>query len=689
MAAPETTRAPGAETGGPKSRTKPVHHGSPSRRPAQGTATEVAAALEAVAPVVTALGKLGEGADHAEIVRGLGPVRDLRLDREGHAVVRETISAALRRAGVRAPAAMADAFLPTPRGDGDPDRQSQAAAMVELARAAGAELFHSGDEREFVTVVIDDHEETWPVRSKSSRGWLRRLFYESSGSPPGSQGVQDAVEMLAADALHQGEERDLAVRVGGDDAVVRIDLGDEKWRFVEITADGWTVRDGAAKHFRRSRGMEPLPEPVQGGSLSDLRRHLNARGDQEWRLLASWLIAAFRPRGPYPVLVIQGEHGSAKTTTCRMLRRCVDPGKAGLRTPPRELRDLAVAAEGAWVLGYDNLGQLSATLSDGLCRLATGSGFATRELYSDADEVIFEATRPILANGISDVATKPDLLDRAYVVTLPRFGDDRDQRPDSEVWAAFEDDLPRIMGGLCDVVAMALRRWSETTTPTSVRMQDALRWAEASSPLWTAPGTPTEAVRRARAEVNATTIESSPVAATVAALLTKNPGGWTGTATELLAALEAIQGDEITAALIRRKRWPGSPRALTAELDRLAPVLRVEGMDFRRLPKSGKDGRRLQLENAPTTPSPQSPQSPGPENPNDSGDLRGDGVGDGGVTVGDGPARQSPDSHPDSHPASTWNHSGGDGGDGGDCPIRPHSAAGGHGNPERRRTVEL
>jgi putative DNA primase/helicase len=51
-----------------------------------------------------------------------------------------------------------------------------------------------------------------------------------------------------------------------------------------------------------------------------------------------------------------------------------------LRALPRSERDLAIATGNAWVLAFDNLSGIRDWLSDALCRLATGGGFATRQL---------------------------------------------------------------------------------------------------------------------------------------------------------------------------------------------------------------------------------------------------------------------------------------------------------------------
>jgi hypothetical protein len=122
--------------------------------------------------------------------------------------------------------------------------------------------------------------------------------------------------------------------------------------------------------------------------------------------------------GPYPVIVLSSEQGSAKSTFSAILRALLDPDTAPLRALPREDRDLFIAASNGHVLAFDNVSGLPAWISDTLCRLATGGGFAVRQLYTDRDEVLFDAARPVILNGIEDIVTRPDLADRAVFLTL-------------------------------------------------------------------------------------------------------------------------------------------------------------------------------------------------------------------------------------------------------------------------------
>jgi hypothetical protein len=216
---------------------------------------------------------------------------------------------------------------------------------------------------------------------------------------------------------------------------------------VEIDAAGWRVITDAPVRFRRPKGLKPLPVPVTGGSLGELRHFVNVADDNSWRLLVAWMLAALRPRGPYPVLCLHGQQGSAKSTLARVLRSLIDPNLAELRSEPKEPRDLMIAADASWIIALDNLSSLPAWLSDALCRLSTGGGFATRELYSDAEETVFDAQRPVLLTGIEDLATRGDLLERSIVLTLPPIPEDR-RRSERALWKQIEAVRPRILGAL-------------------------------------------------------------------------------------------------------------------------------------------------------------------------------------------------------------------------------------------------
>ena len=113
-----------------------------------------------------------------------------------------------------------------------------------------------------------------------------------------------------------------------------------------------------------------------------------------------------------------------------------------------------------------------------MCRLATGGGFAVRQLYGDQDEVLFDATRPVILNGIEDIVARPDLADRAIFLTLEAIPEER-RRPEDALWEEFKARRPSILGALLDAIVEGLRRLPETHLPKLPRMADFALWASA------------------------------------------------------------------------------------------------------------------------------------------------------------------------------------------------------------------
>jgi hypothetical protein len=514
---------------------------------------------------------------------------------------------------------------------GQEEGLSQATLLVALAMGAGAELFHSPEGDAYATIDVEGHRETWPLKVRGFRRWLARLFYEEEDKAPGSQAIQDALGVLEGKALYDGPESPVYTRLAAVNGTIYLDLGNAQWQAVEITASGWQVVDTPPVKFRRAKGLLPLPEPVRGGTLAALRPFVNIASDDDWLLLVSWLLAALRPTGPYPILVVCGEQGSAKSSLVRVLRDLIDPNAAALRTTPRDERDLVIAANNGWMIALDNLSHLPDWLSDALCRLATGSGFATRELYTDADETIFAGQRPIVLNGIEEVATRGDFLDRAITLYLPTMPEDK--RQDEKVlWEEFEKARPQILGALLDIVSSAVQHLPTTTLSRKPRMADFALWSCAAAEAcgWSADDF-LDTYQGVRDAVHELTLEASLVGPLLRDFVQQHYAQqhnaqqqqpWEGTASELLMALEKLaQGGQATQApqtgqsvtmqapkagsdATKHKSWPKNGRTLSNTLRRLAPTLRAVGVNvqFHREPGTGK--RTIELTTQGTPPCP-------------------------------------------------------------------------------------
>src|SRR5262249_54306076 len=382
-------------------------------------------------------------------------------------------------------------------------------------------------------------------------GWLRRRYYQATGDAASAAEIRSDLDLFEAQAQFDGPERAVHIRIAEHAGHIYLDLADEEWRAVDIGPDGWRVIACPPVRFRRPAGMLPLPVPQQGGSIEAVNSCLNLTNRDDFVLIVAWLLAALRPGGPYPLLAISGEQGSAKTVLSKLLKALIDPNSAPLRSLSREERELMIAANNGYLLAFDNLSGLPVWLSDSLCRLATGGSFAVRQLYTNDEEVLFQAARPILLNGIEDIVSRADLGDRAIFLTLAPIGETQ-RRPESELWREFEVAQPHILYALLDAVVHGLRALAHVHLDRLPRMADFALWATVCETALCPAGTfarPYTATRRAAIE---SVIEADPVAACVREFMADR-SMWTGSATELLRA----GGDFINANILtRRTGWP-------------------------------------------------------------------------------------------------------------------------------------
>jgi hypothetical protein len=318
---------------------------------------------------------------------------------------------------------------PTGGGDSDNDGEkpackSAATRLVEFSEAFT--FFHDRQDRPFVRLEINAHTEIWPVESTRFRKLLARTYYQQTKKAINRNALSDAVTTLAGKACHEGNEEPVFLRVAphGENRIL-IDLCNDQWRVVEVTPEGWRILDKSPVAFIRTSSMQSLPEPVQGGgSIAPLWELLNVTEAQR-PLVAGGLLNAFHPDGPYYVVNYVGEQGTAKTCIARIHRQLVDPNENPLRSPPKEERDLLAQAASNRCVALDNLSSLPAWQSDAICRLSTGGGHSARELYTDLEEISLAVKRPVILNGIEDVATRPDLAERCLQIELETIPEEK------------------------------------------------------------------------------------------------------------------------------------------------------------------------------------------------------------------------------------------------------------------------
>lgn len=305
----------------------------------------------------------------------------------------------------------------------------------------------------------------------------RSLIFEIFEKNISTADINEVIDLMYTNANRLTKTRHKpCIRVGIHEDTLYINLLREDHPFVAVTADGWEFTKTSPVKFINSSSALPMALPSKTGNIKDLGKILNYGKDENLMIMAAWLIGAFHPAGPYVMLCVNGQQGSAKSTNSRFLRSLIDPNSNTLREPPTNMQDFRAIVRNNHVVALDNVSYIKNDFSDNLCRLAYGEAIGGRKLYTDYDDAAFSAARPILLNGIPDLGERPDLIDRMININLPKIEIDS-RTGDTEIKQRFREVEGSILGGILDHLVHALKNYHDTEVTFKPRMVEFARWA--------------------------------------------------------------------------------------------------------------------------------------------------------------------------------------------------------------------
>ena len=453
-------------------------------------------------------------------------------------------------------------------------RRSQADMLAVYGEECALFIDEGDGDSAFADIVVDGHRETLRLASSYFRRWLHAKFYAEHKKTVRGEAIGQAIDALSARARFAGEctMRLVHLRTAFCRGNTYIDLCSKEWSAVEVGPNGWRVVAEPPVRFRRTKGMGTLPIPTVG-NIERLREFVNLKADGDFVLFVGWLLQTLRGQKPFPLLSLLGQEGTAKTTLCLIAKALTDPNVNPLRSLPGNQQDMMVGAGGQHVIVYDNVSTIAPWLSDALCRMAYGSGASYRRLYSDDEEAVLAAARPVILNGITEHVTRGDLASRTVGVTLEYIPPEA-RRDEEEFWAAFEEARPAIFGALLDGVAHGLRALPSIKTRDLPRMAGFARWGMACEGAYWEEGTFEAAYNANIGAISSETLESESVIVALRNWMDapEQTGGWKGSTSTLLCTLKAgLTGD-------KPKDWPASPQAFSGVLRRCTPALRGVGV---------------------------------------------------------------------------------------------------------------
>lgn len=447
-------------------------------------------------------------------------------------------------------------------------KPSKAAELIRLIE--NAELFCDDAGEPYVSFINDKgHKETWPIKSGYFENILSSLYWQRHKKVVSKNNIQDALAAIAGKARFEGKRQKVFLRVAKLNDAIYIDLVNKSWEVLEVTASGWRILQDAPVKFRRTDNMMPLPSPNAGGDINALWRFLNV-SEQARLLILSFILESFRADTPFAILVLHGLQGSAKSSTQKIIRMLIDPAISNLRCAPKKADDILIAAANNWLVSFNNISHLSDAQQDDLCSIATGGGYATRQLYTNGNEFVADVQRPIIMNGIDNFVTAQDLIDRCLVIESPIITN-KDRKSEQEIFAAFDQEYPNIFGVILDILVATLKQLPNVNLVDKPRMADfAILGTALEMALGYKEGAFMEAYQANRKENMLTAMEHSPVILAVIKYM-ESCQRYEGTFAKLYSLLSDYKPSS--------GGWVQSPKGLASQIKKHVYALKLIGLN--------------------------------------------------------------------------------------------------------------
>lgn len=433
-----------------------------------------------------------------------------------------------------------------------------------------------------------------PLQSRGEyRQRLSRLAQLEYGRVPKSQSLTESIETLQGMA-QESKPVPVHLRIAETNGKVWLDTMDEDNHLILLHDGEWKITDRTefgAPIFRRSQAMRPLITPARPdnikASFAKLWLVINVPVEYQTFVLAWMVHAIIHEHSAYPLLYLQAEQGSGKSTAERRIVELVDPSIDVGGSLPTNDEALAIAALSSRVLVYDNLSTIPTTKRDMLCRVSTGGTVRKRQLYTDSGEKIYEIRRPVLLTAINLGTNSPDLTNRMVRAELHRL-EQSQRKSDDELKAMWNETKSEIYGALLSIAARVMQTIESGALDgiEKPRMADyglvlaAIDLQVESHSL--------DDYKRQQANMAVETVSDEPVylALQIKAKTDMFRAGWKGKASQLLKLLQPIfdNGDITT-----WKTPPKSAPDLTRVLDVCAPSLRQSGWTVEKTKGTGND----------------------------------------------------------------------------------------------------
>lgn len=337
------------------------------------------------------------------------------------------------------------------------------------------ELFHDQDGNLHAIVKDGDKNSIVDIPGNGLERWIRRLFLRGRKTTLASSEIEKIVayiEALSEDSTIP--QRNYFTRVGQQKKILFYDLGTDSRQIIKVTKKSVEIVDNSELQILFRPSLPQILPELNANSdilLKQLKPYFRVSSEPDFLLLCVYICSCFIYQINHPILVVYGTQGSAKSTTIELVGKIIDPRRTHRATLSTDRKSMVSTIGSRYFLAYDNLRVLKQWQSDLLCCASTGGSEPMRILYTTSDVKETNLKSCIALNGISVIATEPDLLDRTILIELTRIPDD-EYEPEESLYRRFHNTLPEILGAIFNTLSKALNLYDSTDSFPHTRMQD-------------------------------------------------------------------------------------------------------------------------------------------------------------------------------------------------------------------------
>lgn len=466
--------------------------------------------------------------------------------------------------------------------------------LEELQEKTNPSYFQNELGETYVSQIIDGVLVTTKIESIQTQQLIRRILNECGITGRKEDKIQDVIEEMKTRAVLSKTRKKVYIRYGFDSKNrISLDLCDGKGTVIIIENGDFTITTDHDVTFLRPTKQLPLPTPVRSEDFMErLSVFLNLEKSGDIILLVVLLIKICIPNsGANPFLLLMGNQGTGKTTLSKFLKGIIDPSSPMACAPPRDERELIAMLSWGFLVLLDNLSGMNHLMADNFCRIATGGGFSQRALFKDDELKSYIADNRFILNGIEEVSSRPDFLERAITIRLKIIVGGH--KSENELNEEFKKQLPYLLGGFLLLLARVVEILPQITRTGLPRMTEYARVGIALEKVLNLPeGTFLSAYEANLGEKSQDSFWNDEVCVAIHKCLIPISSPFP----EMFSVeeKEELKGSalEIRDRLFERKKNTPfsrfSGRKFSSYLDRITPLLEKNGITVERLPRASK-----------------------------------------------------------------------------------------------------